>query len=80
MNGKRGETGNLLLSVVLGNLVYHSSCNGISLGTQINRKIFKAIFLDVGFLLGACGLTMKDIIKIADIMLINMGLKTCLIF
>jgi len=54
-------------------LVYHSSCNGIPLGAEINRKIFKSIFLDVGLLLGACGLTMKEIVESSDIMLINSG-------
>jgi predicted AAA+ superfamily ATPase len=54
-------------------LVYHSSCNGIPLGAEINRKIYKPIFLDVGLLLDACGLTTKDIVKATDIMLINSG-------
>ena len=54
-------------------LVYHSSCNGIPLGAEINRKVFKPVFLDVGLLLEACGLTMKEIVESSDIMLINSG-------
>jgi predicted AAA+ superfamily ATPase len=54
-------------------LVYHSSCNGIPLGAEINHKIFKPLFLDVGLLLGVSGLVMKDFIESTDIMLVNSG-------
>ncbi len=53
--------------------VRHSACNGIPLGAEINPRIFKPLFLDVGLLLTACGLTMTDIVEADDIMLVNSG-------
>ncbi len=53
--------------------VYHSACRGIPLGASINRKKFKLLFLDVGLLLSATGLSVKDIELTKDLMLINSG-------
>ena len=54
-------------------VVYHSSCNGVPLCAEVNHKIFKLLFLDVGLLLGACGLTMRDVVSAEDLMLVNSG-------
>ncbi len=41
--------------------VKHSSGNGVPLGAQVNEKKFKLLFLDVGLMASACGMTMMDI-------------------
>ena len=53
--------------------VKHSACNGVPLGSQVNEKKFKLIFLDVGLMAGACGLNMIDIEHVDDLMMINSG-------
>jgi hypothetical protein len=45
--------------------VYHSSANGIPLKAQTNEKIQKPLFLDVGLLTKACGVSYADI-EVAD--------------
>ncbi len=53
--------------------ILHSDANGIPLGAEINERDFKLLFLDVGLLCRACGLSMADIHNAGDIMLINSG-------
>ena len=53
--------------------VHHTACNGIPLGSEVNRRVLKPLFLDVGLLLSACGLTMADIVEVGDLMLVNSG-------
>jgi len=53
--------------------IHHTACNGIPLGAEVNPRILKPIFLDVGLLLTACGLTMADIVEANDLMLVNSG-------
>ncbi len=53
--------------------VKHSACNGVPLGAQVNQKKFKVIFLDVGLMAGACGMSMIDIETVDDLMLANSG-------
>ena len=53
--------------------ILHSDANGIPLGAEINERYFKVLFLDVGLLCRACGLSMTDIHDAGDIMLINSG-------
>ncbi|MCD4674627.1 MAG: AAA family ATPase [Desulfobacula sp.] len=53
--------------------VKHSACNGVPLGSQVNEKKFKVIFLDVGLMAGACGMSMLDIENVDDLMMINSG-------
>lgn len=54
-------------------LVHHASCNGIPLGAETDASTFKPLFLDVGLLLSACGLSMTDIPSAAELMLVNSG-------
>lgn len=54
-------------------LVHHTSCNGIPLGAEMDASTFKPLFLDVGLLLSACGLSMIDIPIAEDLMLVNSG-------
>ena len=53
--------------------VRHSACNGIPLGAEVKPRIIKPLFLDLGLLLTACGLTMTDIVEADDLMLVNSG-------
>jgi hypothetical protein len=55
------------------NLVHHASCNGIPLGAEVDASTFKPLFLDVGLLLSACGLSMADIPSAEALMLVNSG-------
>jgi predicted AAA+ superfamily ATPase len=56
--------------------VYHSSCEGIPLAATVNNKKFKTLFLDVGLLTSACGLSMLSIENAADLLLVNNGAVT----
>lgn len=53
--------------------VYHSSARGIPLGAGRNNKVFKLLFLDVGLMCSALGLTMANIIKLDEVSLVNKG-------
>ncbi|MGA1867820.1 MAG: ATP-binding protein [bacterium] len=53
--------------------VHHSSCQGIPLGALTDMKIFKLLFLDVGLLLSACGLSMLHVEKADNLLLVNAG-------
>ena len=54
-------------------LIYHSHANGLPLGAQIDLKVFKAIFLDIGLLSSALGLSHLSIIQAPDWAWINRG-------
>ncbi len=54
-------------------LIYHSHASGLPLGAQIDPKIFKAIFLDIGLLCSASGLGHLSIIQAPDWAWINRG-------
>lgn len=54
-------------------LVKHSACNGVPLGAQVNDKIFKPLFLDVGLMCTSLGLNLLDLTKMADLTLVNAG-------
>lgn len=53
--------------------VFHSACNGVPLGAEVNAKIFKILFLDVGLASTACGLGVLDYEKEDDLQLVNQG-------
>ncbi|MEN8236416.1 MAG: DUF4143 domain-containing protein [Pseudomonadota bacterium] len=54
-------------------LVYHSHASGIPLRAQINPKIFKAIFLDIGLLCSTLGLSQLSVIHTPNWSWINRG-------
>ena len=54
-------------------LIQHSDANGIPLGAETNERFFKPLFLDVGLLCHACGLSMSNVQPSTPIMLINSG-------
>jgi len=63
----------LLCAARLGYQVCHTSCNGIPLRAEVKEDIFKTLFLDVGLMTGACGLSLLDFAKVGDLILINQG-------
>lgn len=54
-------------------LVYHSHATGVPLRAQIDYKIFKAIFLDIGLLCSVLGLSNLSVIHAPDWAWINRG-------
>ena len=54
-------------------LIYHTHANGLPLRAQIDLKIFKVIFLDIGLQCAALGLNNLDIIKGPEWAWINRG-------
>ncbi|MBS0349716.1 MAG: ATP-binding protein [Proteobacteria bacterium] len=54
-------------------LIKHSACNGLPLGAQVNEKIFKPLFLDVGLVCTSLGLNLLDIGVANTLSLVNSG-------
>ncbi len=53
--------------------IYHSSANGVPLRAESNEKMQKPLFLDVGLLVTACGMSYAEISSADKITLINSG-------
>ncbi|OGQ06998.1 MAG: hypothetical protein A3G32_07325 [Deltaproteobacteria bacterium RIFCSPLOWO2_12_FULL_40_28] len=70
------EAIDLLCMALVCHRVHHSSCQGVPLRAQINERIFKILFLDVGLLCQSSGLGYIDIKKSEDVNLINQGAIT----
>ena len=64
---------NLLELAKIAYSVRNSACNGIPLGAETDARTFKMLFLDVGLMLNSCGLSMLDLEKAGDVMLVNSG-------
>ena len=54
-------------------LVKHSACNGVPLGAEINDKIFKILFLDIGLLSTQLKLSFLDLNAIEELIFVNQG-------
>lgn len=53
--------------------VYHSAANGLPLRAESNEKMQKPLFLDVGLLTAACGLSYGDMVEADTVTLVNSG-------
>ncbi|RKZ41648.1 MAG: AAA family ATPase [Gammaproteobacteria bacterium] len=53
--------------------VVHSHCSGIPLQADIEEKVYKLLFLDVGLMNAICGLNWRVISQLDDIKLVNEG-------
>ena len=53
--------------------VVHSHCTGLPLQADIEEKVYKLLFLDVGLMNAICGLNWRNISQLDDIKLINEG-------
>jgi predicted AAA+ superfamily ATPase len=70
------DLGRCLHLLELARLVYRvrqSSCCGLPVGAGAKEDAFKALFLDCGLLLHACGLRAADVEREPDLMLVNAG-------
>ena len=53
--------------------VHHSSANGVPLGAEASERVFKVLCLDVGLMSTACGLSVLDLERADDLLLVNRG-------
>jgi hypothetical protein len=53
--------------------VRHTSGNGVPLGAEADDRSFKVLFMDVGLLCRSCGLTVLDMERAEDLMMVNAG-------
>ncbi|MBC8310560.1 MAG: ATP-binding protein [Planctomycetes bacterium] len=53
--------------------VVHTHANGIPLGSEINSRDFKILFLDTGLLCRACRLDMTEVLETDDLLMVNSG-------
>lgn len=53
--------------------VIHSHCTGLPLQADIEEKVFKLLFLDIGLMNAICGLGWNTISQMADAKLVNEG-------
>jgi predicted AAA+ superfamily ATPase len=52
---------------------FHSAANGVPLGSEINPRHFKCIFVDIGLALRILGLELSQILESSAVELINSG-------
>jgi len=64
---------NLLCAARVGYPVCHTSCNGVPLRAEIREDVFKVLFLDVGLMTAACGLSLLDFENVEELVLVNQG-------
>jgi len=53
--------------------IVHSHCSGLPLQADIEEKVYKLLFLDVGLMNAICGLNWRNISEVDDMKLINEG-------
>jgi len=53
--------------------VIHSHCSGLPLQADIEEKVFKLLFLDIGLMNAICGLDWRNISQMDEVRLINRG-------
>ena len=63
----------LLCMARIAHRVRHSASNGVPLGAEVKETAFKVLFLDVGLVCTALGLTVLDLERAEDLMLVNSG-------
>lgn len=68
-----GRALDLLCKARVAHRVRHTAANGLPLGAEADDRNFKVLFMDVGLLLRACGLSVLDVEAAADPMQVNAG-------
>ncbi len=53
--------------------VIHSHCSGLPLQADIEEKVYKLLFLDIGLMNAICGLDWRIISQLDDLKLVNQG-------
>lgn len=64
---------NLLSLAKVCQCVYGTQAGGIPLGAQIDERIFKVLFIDVGLMSASCGLRLTDLELVDDLNMVNQG-------
>lgn len=54
-------------------LVRHSAGNGLPLGAEVKDKVFKPLFLDVGLVSTSLGLSLLDVERIDELLVVHSG-------
>ena len=62
----------LAMARVIGKVV-HSHCSGLPLQADLEEKVFKLLFLDIGLMNAICGMDWRSISQMDDKKLINQG-------
>jgi len=62
----------LAMARVVGKVV-HSHCSGLPLQADLEEKVYKLIFLDIGLMNAICGLNWQELSQMDDVKLINQG-------
>ena len=62
----------LTMARVIGKVV-HSHCTGLPLQADIEEKVYKLLFLDIGLMNAICGLDWRSISQMDEMKLINQG-------
>ncbi|MEA2083214.1 MAG: ATP-binding protein [Thermodesulfobacteriota bacterium] len=62
----------LAMARVIGKVV-HSHCSGLPLQADIEEKVYKLLFLDVGLMNAICGLDWRSISQMDEMTLVNQG-------
>jgi predicted AAA+ superfamily ATPase len=62
----------LAMARVIGKVI-HSHCSGMPLQADLEEKVFKLLFLDIGLMNAICGLDWRSISQMDDTRLINQG-------
>ncbi len=62
----------LAMARVIGKVI-HSHCSGLPLQADLEEKVFKLLFLDIGLMNAICGLDWRSISQMDEMKLINQG-------
>lgn len=62
----------LAMARVIGKVI-HSHCSGLPLQVDLEEKVYKLLFLDIGLMNAICGLDWRNISQIDEMKLINQG-------
>jgi len=63
----------LLCMARVAHRVRHSSANGVPLGAEAKDRVFKMLFLDAGLVSTALGLTLLELERVKELLLVNAG-------
>jgi predicted AAA+ superfamily ATPase len=64
---------NLLALAKVCQFIYASQANGVPLRAQIDERIFKVLFIDIGLMAASCGFSLTDFELENDINMVNQG-------
>jgi uncharacterized protein len=62
----------LAMARVIGKVI-HSHCSGLPLQADLEEKVFKLLFLDIGLMNAICGLDWRSISQMDEMKLVNQG-------